>query len=66
MNISNTKDLKEIAKKIRKHIILMTAEAGTAHYMSSLSSVEILVLPYYKELNHYPETEIDEWGRVNG
>jgi transketolase len=33
----------------------MTAEAGSGHYMSSLSNVEILVSLYYKELNHYPE-----------
>lgn len=50
----NEKYLKEIAKKIRRHTILMTAGAGTGHYMSSLSSVEILVALYYKELNHHP------------
>jgi transketolase len=49
------KNLKEIAKRIRKHILLMTAEAGSGHYMSSLSTVEILVTLYFNELNHDPK-----------
>ena len=39
----NQKKLKDIAKKVRKDILLMTAEAGGGHYMSSFSSVEILI-----------------------
>ena len=48
-------ELKEIAKKIRRDIILSTAEAGSGHIMSSLSTVEILVSLYYDVMNHYPE-----------
>jgi len=33
----------------------MTAEAGSGHYMSSLSSVEILVALYFEELRHFPK-----------
>jgi len=47
-------ELKEIAKKIRQDIIVSTAEAGSGHIMSSLSTVEILVSLYYKVMKHYP------------
>lgn len=55
MNSKNTKQLNEIAKKIRRDIILSTAEAGSGHIISSLSIVEILVSLYYEVMNHYPE-----------
>lgn len=42
--------LNQIATKLREDIVLMTAEAGGGHYMSSLSSVEILVSLYLTEL----------------
>lgn len=42
--------LNTIAKKVRKDILLMTAEAGGGHYMSSFSSVEILVSLFFTEL----------------
>jgi len=42
--------LNTIAKKVRKNILLMTAEAGGGHYMSSFSSVEILVSIFFTEL----------------
>jgi transketolase len=57
--IKGTQDLKEIAKRIRKHILLMTAKAGSGHYMSSLSTVEILVTLYYNVLNHDPRNSQD-------
>ena len=34
-------DLKEIAKTLRRHIITMTAKAGSGHPGGSLSSVEL-------------------------
>jgi transketolase len=43
--------LNQIAKKLRKDILLMTAEAGGGHYMSSLSCVEILVSLFFSELH---------------
>lgn len=42
--------LNTIAKKVRKEILLMTSEACGGHYMSSFSSVEILVSLYFTEL----------------
>lgn len=52
---SNTDTLKKIARKIRRDILLMTAEAGGGHYMSSFSSVEILVSLFFNELRLDPE-----------
>jgi transketolase len=43
--------LKDIARKVRKNIILMTAEAGGGHYMSSFSCVEILVSLFFGEFH---------------
>jgi transketolase len=41
--------LKDIARKVRKDILMMTAEAGGGHYMSSFSCVEILVSLFFGE-----------------
>lgn len=46
---NNQEKLKEIARKVRKDIIMMTAEAGGGHYMSSFSCVEILVSLFFGE-----------------
>jgi len=46
--------LNTIAKKVRKEILLMTAEARGGHYMSSLSCVDILVALYFSALRHNP------------
>ena len=51
----NTDTLKEVAKKTRRDILLMTAEAGGGHYMSSFSSVEILVSLFFSELRIDPD-----------
>jgi transketolase len=48
-------DLKEIARTIRKDILSMTAAAGSGHYMSSLSSVEILVSLYFNVMSYDPQ-----------
>jgi transketolase len=47
--------LAEIAHAVRQDIISMTAGAGSGHYMSSLSAVEILVALYFRELSYRPE-----------
>ena len=51
--------LNTLAKKVRKDILLMTAEAGGGHYMSSFSSVEILVSLYFSEL-HYKVNNLED------
>ncbi|MFA6362443.1 transketolase [Methanoregula sp.] len=50
MKPDDIEKLNNIAKKLRKEILLMTAEAGGGHYMSSLSTVEILVSLYFSEI----------------
>jgi len=40
-------ELVELAKRIRRHIIKMTTEAGSGHPSSSLSAVELLVTLYF-------------------
>ena len=32
MRINDNEQLQKIARKIRKHVVLMTAEAGSGHY----------------------------------
>lgn len=54
MHISEKEHLQQIARKIRKEIVLMTAEMQSGHYSSSLSTVDLLVALYYSELNHDP------------
>lgn len=50
--------LSEIARKIRVHIIKMTAAAGSGHPGGSLSIAEILAYLYFKRMNIDPkETE---------
>jgi transketolase len=48
-------ELKEIAKKIRRHIITMTGKAGSGHPGGSLSAVEILTTLYFKMMRHKPQ-----------
>jgi transketolase len=44
-----------MARTIREDILSMTAAAGSGHYMSSLSSVEILVALYFHEMSFDPK-----------
>jgi len=46
--------LKEVAKRVRRHIVLMTAQAGSGHPGGSLSAVEIVIALYFKFLRHDP------------
>jgi len=46
--------LKERAKKLRRHIIAMTARAGSGHPGGSLSSADIITALYFNFLRHDP------------
>jgi transketolase len=46
--------LPEIARRVRKHILLMTEQVNSGHPGGSLSSVEILVALYFKIMSHDP------------
>jgi transketolase len=53
--LKDPEDLKAMARTIRRDILAMTAVAGSGHYMSSLSSVEILVSLYFSVMSYDPE-----------
>ncbi len=46
--------LKEIAKRIRKHVLTMFMEAGSGHPGGSLSVVETLTALYFHKMRHNP------------
>jgi transketolase len=48
-------NLDDIAKKIRKHALLMTHKANSSHIGSCLSIADILAVLYFKILNIRPE-----------
>jgi len=47
-------ELREIARRLRRHIITMLAEAGSGHPGGSLSAVEIVASLYFGVLRHNP------------
>jgi transketolase len=47
-------ELKEMAKKLRRHVITMTATAGSGHPGGSLSAADIITALYFKVLRHNP------------
>ncbi|MGB6874293.1 MAG: transketolase [Dehalococcoidia bacterium] len=49
-----TAELKEMAKKLRRHVITMTATAGSGHPGGSLSAADIITALYFKVLRHNP------------
>lgn len=49
------KDLKEVARHVRRDIILMSLRAKSAHTGGALSCVEILVALYFKIMNVFPK-----------
>jgi transketolase len=51
---SSREDLKEVAKRLRRHIVSMTARAGSGHPGGSLSAVEIVTALYWRVLRHKP------------
>jgi transketolase len=51
----STAELKEMAKKLRRHVITMTATAGSGHPGGSLSAADIITALYFKVLGHDPQ-----------
>ena len=49
------KEMEAVAKKLRRHIIFMTGNAGSGHPGGSLSAVEIVTGLYFRLLRHKPE-----------
>jgi len=52
--VRNSEDMANLAHNVRRDIIAMTSKAGSGHYMSSLSCVEILVALYFGILRYDP------------
>jgi transketolase len=48
-------DLKEMAKKLRRHVITMIATAGSGHPGGSLSAADIITALYFKVLRYKPQ-----------
>lgn len=48
-------ELKEMAKKLRRHVITMTATAGSGHPGGSLSVADIITALYFKAMHHNPQ-----------
>jgi transketolase len=51
----STAELKEMAKKLRRHVITMIATAGSGHPGGSLSAADIITALYFKVLHYNPE-----------
>jgi transketolase len=51
---ASLRELEALAKRVRRHIIAMTAAAGSGHPGGSLSCVDILVALYGRILRHDP------------
>ena len=51
----SVKEMAAVAKKLRRHIVTMTGEAGSGHPGGSLSAVEIVTALYYKVMRHDPQ-----------
>jgi transketolase len=51
---SSDEDLKEVARRLRRHIITMIGKASSGHPGGSLSAVEIVTSLYWRILRHKP------------
>ncbi len=51
---SSNEDLKEIARRLRRHIVTMIGKAGSGHPGGSLSAVEIATALFWRILRHKP------------
>jgi transketolase len=51
----STPELKEMAKKLRRHVITMIARAGSGHPGGSLSAADIVTALYFRVLRHDPK-----------
>ena len=47
--------LGEMAKKLRRHVVVMTATAGSGHPGGSLSAADIIAALYFKVMRHNPK-----------
>jgi len=52
-------ELKEMAKRLRRHAIIMIAKAGSGHPGGSLSAADIITALYFRVLRHDPQNP--EW-----
>ena len=52
---NGTDDLAAIARRMRRHILEMTAEAASGHPGGSLSSVELVTALYFRVMSHRPD-----------
>ena len=52
--VPSVRDLKGVAKAIRRQILLSIAEAGSGHPGGSLSAVEIVTALFYRVMRHDP------------
>ncbi len=52
---SRIKELEEIARRIRVHIVKSTHEAGSGHPGGSLSATDILTALYFEVMDHKPD-----------
>jgi transketolase len=48
-------ELGEMAKRLRRHVITMTATAGSGHPGGSLSAADIITALYFKVMHHNPK-----------
>jgi transketolase len=55
IKISDIATLKEIAKEIRRQIVVSLAEAGSGHLGGSLGLADVFTVLYFHQLNHKPE-----------
>lgn len=53
--VDTLEDLKATAKRVRRHIVQMVAEAKSGHPGGSLSAVEILCALFFRVLRHDPK-----------
>lgn len=49
------KELEEIARKLRQHVIEMTCAAGSGHPGGSLSAADIITVLYFYKMRHNPK-----------
>jgi len=49
------KEMKGIAKRLRRHIITMIGKVGSGHPGGSMSAVEIVTALYFRILRHKPQ-----------
>lgn len=54
----STPELKELATRLRRHVITMTATAGSGHPGGSLSAADIVTALYFNVLRHDPKNPL--------